>query len=143
MWRWDLDSVAELPAARAALRSRLGGVGIPAEDDASGERLVLAFDELEHQIRLPGRRDAGVDEVSDMRMGEFRQEVAFASKPLFARPPDQCDVQQLDGGASLEAAVATLGEPHAAHPALADRRNESVGAEDLPLERRRFGGLVK
>jgi anti-sigma regulatory factor (Ser/Thr protein kinase) len=47
MWRWDLGTVAELPSARAALRTRLGSVGFPDDDeDPSGERLVLAFDEL-------------------------------------------------------------------------------------------------
>jgi anti-sigma regulatory factor (Ser/Thr protein kinase) len=47
MWRWDLASLAELPATRAALRSRLGTVGFPIPDeDTAGERLVLAFDEL-------------------------------------------------------------------------------------------------
>jgi anti-sigma regulatory factor (Ser/Thr protein kinase) len=46
VWRWNLATIAELPAARAALRSRLGGAGVPADEDALGERLVLAFDEL-------------------------------------------------------------------------------------------------
>ena len=47
MWRWDLGTIAELPAARAALRSRLGGVGFPHDgENTAGERLVLAFDEL-------------------------------------------------------------------------------------------------
>ncbi|MBW8765778.1 MAG: ATP-binding protein [Geodermatophilales bacterium] len=47
VWRWDLETVAELPAARAALRTRLGDVGFPrGSDDTSGERLILAFDEL-------------------------------------------------------------------------------------------------
>ncbi|MGY1712310.1 ATP-binding protein [Geodermatophilus sp. SYSU D00758] len=47
MWRWDLRTVAELPAARAVLRSRLGGVGYPRDpEDNAAERLVLAFDEL-------------------------------------------------------------------------------------------------
>jgi anti-sigma regulatory factor (Ser/Thr protein kinase) len=46
VWRWDLGDIAELPAARAALRSRLTGAGVPEDPDASGERLVLAFDEL-------------------------------------------------------------------------------------------------
>jgi anti-sigma regulatory factor (Ser/Thr protein kinase) len=44
MWRWDLDTVAQLPAARSALRSLLGCHGAP--EDGSGEQLVLAFDEL-------------------------------------------------------------------------------------------------
>ena len=49
IWRWDLGTVAELPAARAALRDLLDGVGFPPADDdedTCGERLVLAFDEL-------------------------------------------------------------------------------------------------
>ena len=46
VWRWELATLAELPGARAGLRSRLGVVGVPADEDSSGERLVLAFDEL-------------------------------------------------------------------------------------------------
>ena len=47
VWRWDLGTVADLPAARAALRGRLSDAGFPPEDDdPCGERLVLAFDEL-------------------------------------------------------------------------------------------------
>jgi anti-sigma regulatory factor (Ser/Thr protein kinase) len=47
VWRWDLGGLAQLPAARATLRSRLGQVGLPvAAEDTAGERLVLAFDEL-------------------------------------------------------------------------------------------------
>ena len=47
VWRWKLGSLAELPAARAVLRSRLDGVGYPSEPDEPGtDRLVLAFDEL-------------------------------------------------------------------------------------------------
>ncbi|MBB3086158.1 ATP-binding protein [Geodermatophilus sabuli] len=47
VWRWDLQTVAELPAARAGLRGRLEDVGFPrAEEDLAAEQLVLAFDEL-------------------------------------------------------------------------------------------------
>ena len=47
VWRWNLGTVAELPAARSGLRSRLSDVGLPATaDDSAAERLVLAFDEL-------------------------------------------------------------------------------------------------
>ncbi|WP_040338824.1 ATP-binding protein [Candidatus Blastococcus massiliensis] len=47
VWRWNLGALAELPAARAALRSRLSASGVsPAEEDTPGEQLVLAFDEL-------------------------------------------------------------------------------------------------
>ncbi|MGY2127930.1 ATP-binding protein [Blastococcus sp. SYSU DS0617] len=47
VWRWNLAALAELPAARAGLRARLGRAGFPPEDeDESGEQLVMAFDEL-------------------------------------------------------------------------------------------------
>lgn len=47
VWRWNLGGLAELPAARAALRSRLSASGLqPDEGDDSREQLVLAFDEL-------------------------------------------------------------------------------------------------
>jgi anti-sigma regulatory factor (Ser/Thr protein kinase) len=47
VWRWDLQTIAELPAARAVLRARLDGVGYPRDDDdTAAERLILAFDEL-------------------------------------------------------------------------------------------------
>jgi anti-sigma regulatory factor (Ser/Thr protein kinase) len=47
VWRWELRAVAELPSARAGLRSRLDGVGFSADpEDHAADRLVLAFDEL-------------------------------------------------------------------------------------------------
>lgn len=47
VWRWNLSGLAELPAARAALRGRLEGVGFANDpEDTASERLVLAFDEL-------------------------------------------------------------------------------------------------
>ena len=47
LWRWNLGTIAELPAARSGLRRRLAEVGLPeTSDDSAGERLVLAFDEL-------------------------------------------------------------------------------------------------
>ena len=47
VWRWDLGEVAELPAARAGLRTRLCSVGVPSDEESdAGESLVLAFDEL-------------------------------------------------------------------------------------------------
>jgi anti-sigma regulatory factor (Ser/Thr protein kinase) len=47
VWRWDLAAVAELPGARAGLRSLLCDVGFPHDGaNTAGERLVLAFDEL-------------------------------------------------------------------------------------------------
>ena len=80
----------------------------------------LAFDVLEDEIRLSRRRHARVDEVGDVRMAEAGEDVAFAPESLLARPAHERHVQQLDRGSSFEAAVAALGQPHAAHAALAD-----------------------
>ena len=47
VWRWKLGGLAQLPAARAGLRNRLGDVGLPDGDSYSAsDQLVLAFDEL-------------------------------------------------------------------------------------------------
>jgi anti-sigma regulatory factor (Ser/Thr protein kinase) len=57
VWRWDLGALAQLPGARADLRSRLGGVGFRQQDqDPAGERLVLAFDELASNALRHGER---------------------------------------------------------------------------------------
>ena len=80
----------------------------------------LAVDVLEDEIRLARWRHTGIDEVRDVRMGQPGEECAFAPESLFAGAADQRDVQQLDRRASFEAAVAALGQPDAAHPALAD-----------------------
>jgi anti-sigma regulatory factor (Ser/Thr protein kinase) len=46
LWRWNLAALAQLPAARAALRDRLGELGFPHDEHAAAEQLILAFDEL-------------------------------------------------------------------------------------------------
>jgi anti-sigma regulatory factor (Ser/Thr protein kinase) len=57
LWRWQLGSIAELPAARAGLRGELGAVGYPPNgEDGSAEQLVLAFDELASNALRHGER---------------------------------------------------------------------------------------
>jgi anti-sigma regulatory factor (Ser/Thr protein kinase) len=57
MWRWDLASLAELPAVRAALRVRLIEVGLPRDsDDPVADRMILAFDELASNALRHGDR---------------------------------------------------------------------------------------
>ena len=57
MWRWDLASLATLPAVRAALRARLGEVGFVSDaDDQVADRMVLAFDELASNALRHGDR---------------------------------------------------------------------------------------
>ncbi|TKJ22845.1 ATP-binding protein [Blastococcus sp. CCUG 61487] len=67
-WRWTLGDLAELPAARSALRNRLLASGIgPGGLEDSGERLVLAFDELASNALRHGEPPvvATVSPVSD------------------------------------------------------------------------------
>ncbi len=68
-------------------------------------------------------------------MAQAREDGAFAREALLAGAAEQRDVEQLDRGASLKAAVAALGEPDAARAALPDRRDQPVGAEDLAGQR--------
>ena len=82
---------------------------------------VPALDELEHEVRLAGVRDAGVDQPGDVRMGEPREDGALAPEALFAAAADQRGVEQLDRDLAFEAAVAARRQPHAAHAAVADR----------------------
>ncbi len=72
-----------------------------------------------------------------MRVRQPRQDRALAAEALLAGAADEAQVQQLDGGAALEAAVAAPGQPHRPHPALSDLRLERVGPERLAGQRRR------
>ena len=96
---------------------------------------ALTVHVLEDEIRLARSRHARIDEVRDVRVGEPGENVAFAPESLFAGAAHQRDVQQLDRRASFEAAVASLRQPHAAHPALTDTRRQPVGAEGLAGQR--------
>ncbi len=50
---------------------------------------VLAVDVLQHQVGLPGSRDAGVDQPRDVRVRELGQHRPFAAEPALAFPPEQ------------------------------------------------------
>ena len=95
---------------------------------------VLAFDVLEDDIGLAGWRDAGVDQVGDRRMRQPREDRAFANEPFFSTAPNERGVEELDRRRALESPVAAAGQPHAAHAARADTRDERVRADDLTLE---------
>ncbi len=100
---------------------------------------------LEHEIRLPDRRHARIDEMRDVRVREACQKASLPLETRFAGAPDEAHVQELHCGLTLEAAVAAPGQPDAAHAALADGRDQRVGTDPLARERRRRGtvqGLV-
>jgi hypothetical protein len=96
-----------------------------------------AVDVLEDQVGLSRGGHARVDQVRDVRVRDAREDVPLAAEALLGGAPEPRDVEQLDGGAPFEAAVAALRQPHAAGPALADERDQPVGAQHLAGERRR------
>ena len=111
--------------------------------DAEATRVAVAvdlftLDALQHQVRLSGRRDACVEQRRDVRMGEASEDVTFTPEALPGGAADQGNVEQLDRDLGLVAAVAAVGEPDAAHAAVAERLFERVGAKGLAGERRAF-----
>ena len=114
MSRWTIRLACACATASSTSRNRRRRASMPSARSSQYRSMRLAVDVLEHEIRLAGRRDAGVDQMRDVRMAQPREDGAFAPEPLLAGAADQRDVQQLDRGASLEAAVAALGEPDAA-----------------------------
>jgi len=90
----------------------------------------LSVDVFEDQVGRPRRRDAGIDELRDVRMCQATEDGPFASEPLFGASR-QRDVQELDRRPPFEAAVAPLREPDDAHATLADRRHQCVRADGV------------
>ena len=78
---------------------------------------------------VPERREAGIEQMRDLRMGEPREDTGLAGEALGCVASEQRRVQQLDGGALRELAVAALSQPYRAHAALADRLDQPVGAD--------------
>ena len=107
----------------------LAGVAVPVDG--------LALDVFEDEVGLARGRHPGVEQAGDVGIGEPREQVALAPEPLLAGAAEQARVQELDGGAALEAAVVALREPHVAHAALTDERSQGPVADRLARERGR------
>jgi hypothetical protein len=95
---------------------------------------VLALHVLQNEVRLAARRDAGVDQMRNRRVGEPREDRPLADEAFFTASPDQRGIEHLDCGAPLEPSIAPVGEPDGAHAAGPDARVDRVGADRLPLE---------
>jgi len=78
---------------------------------------------------------ARVDQARDVRISQPPEDDAFAPEPLLAAPADERCVQQLDRHLPFIAAVAAPAEPHAAHAAVTDAREQRVGADRDAAER--------
>ena len=100
------------------------------------ERLTL--DELEREVRLALRRDAGVVQARDVRMRESRENVALAGEAAALRAVVEHHVRQLEGDGPSQVTVRALGEPDHAHAPGAQLPQQPVGPD--PLARREHGG---
>ena len=108
VWRWQLGTLAELPGARSALRSRLGAAGFPDEGrDASGEQLVLAFDELASNALRHGETPVVATVVAGS--GGWLLDVSDRAKESMPEPTVDRDPAQ--GGMGLQL-VARLSVAH-------------------------------
>src|ERR1700687_4603249 len=78
---------------------------------------VNVFDD---QVRLAGGRDACVNEVRDVGVGEAREKAPLAPEPLLARASAKPKIQELHRRTPFEATIAPSGHPDRAHSSLAD-----------------------
>src|SRR5262249_48594424 len=92
---------------------------------------VLALNVLEHERRLPGRRDACIEQMRDRRVCQTRDDAALAPEAFGGAGADLHVAQELDRDLAFEAAVAADRPPDAAHAAFADGRIEGVSTERL------------
>ena len=77
---------------------------------------LLAFDVLQHDVRLARRGHARVQEPGDVGMREPRQDAALAAEAFLAGAPHETRVEELDGRLALEAAIAAAREPDGPMP---------------------------
>ncbi|WP_448626323.1 ATP-binding protein [Geodermatophilus sp. URMC 64] len=108
VWRWQLGGIAELPAARSVLRSRLDDVGFPRdEDDPAAERLILAFDELASNGLRHGERPV----VATVIAGSGGWLLDVSDRAADAMPAPAVDRDPSEGGLGLHL-VARLSVAH-------------------------------
>ena len=140
--RWTTRLACAWATAASTSRNRRMRASTPSACVVAVAIDRLAVDVLEDEVRLAARRDAGVDQPGDVRVGQPREQAAFAPEPLLAARragAHQREVQQLDRGAALEAAVRALGQPDRAHAAVPDRRDQPIGADGVAGERHLLG----
>lgn len=77
-------------------------------------------------------RHSGIDQFCDVRMRETPQDAAFTLEAVLIALANEGGVKKFHRDLSLEAPVATFSQPHAAHTALADCRNQGVRSNQLP-----------
>ncbi len=96
----------------------------------------LALDQLEDEVGLTALGDTRVEQASDIGMRELGENAAFAAKSFGAAACNQREIEKLDRHPACEAAIAAMGQPHAAHFPLAQRGVERVAADNTTGELR-------
>ena len=91
-----------------------------------------SLDMLEHEIRLASRCHAGVQQSSNVRVSQSREQRALTLEALVALGSDKGEVEQLDGDEAFEAAIDSPRAPDSAHAAHAERHVQLVRATVCP-----------
>jgi anti-sigma regulatory factor (Ser/Thr protein kinase) len=108
IWRWHLSALAELPAARAGLRSRLDDVSMERDpDDTAAERMILAFDELASNALRHGERPV----VATVVAGSGGWLIDVSDRAPESMPAPAVDRDPAQGGLGLHL-VARLSVAH-------------------------------
>lgn len=89
----------------------------------------LAVDQLHGEVRDSLARDAAIDQTSDARMLEQRQNASFREKA--ADDAGRAVLDQLERDPLVELPVGALAEEHASHPAAPDLAYDSEGSDSV------------
>ncbi len=87
-----------------------------------------AVDVLHHEVRLPVGGRPGVEDLGDRRVLHHRQRLPLGFEALQQRAVVRPAPDQLQGDAPPDGS-GLLGQPDLAHPPLADRLDQQVGAD--------------
>src|ERR1700744_2397966 len=95
---------------------------------------------FQSEIGLRVVAEAGVDEARYVRVIQAREDFSLARGALRHDFAHQDGVDELESDLAREQAIDARREPHAAHPAVTEQRQDAIGSE-LPAdeERVRFG----
>ena len=84
---------------------------------------------FENKIGLPLACNSSINQLRDVRMRKLAENPAFTLEPLSRSLRGNGEIQKLDRHLPLEAAIDTFGQPHLAHSAIADARDQLVCTE--------------
>ena len=125
-----LHGAADLPEEREAAVDRQAPVVAPLD-----ERLPLHV--LQDEVGLARLRRPAVEQARDVGVIERRRDLALAPEPPQRVLARRARTHELDGDLLLELVVRAAGQVHHPHPAVAELREELVGADPIADPRAR------